>query len=101
MTVTDDFEDALELIYEALGCVAVARKPTLSYKLSTATLKSLAISLSTEADWEGLIEDVIGAHAKKAKAARATMVSVSILIPEQVSRAVQPACELIYDILQS
>ena len=85
MTVTNSYEDGLELIYESLGCVAIARKPTISYKLSSATLKSLAITLSNEADWKGLIEDVMGAHAKKSKAAKGTLVSVSILIPEQVS----------------
>ncbi|KAF8216265.1 hypothetical protein K438DRAFT_2080154 [Mycena galopus ATCC 62051] len=29
------FEDALEVIYETIGCVSVARKPMLAYKLSS------------------------------------------------------------------
>jgi hypothetical protein len=84
MSVNDNLVDALEIIYEALGCLSLARKPTISYKLSTATVKSLPINLASEDDWKGLIEDVIGAHAKKSKAAQAAPVSLSIIVPEQV-----------------
>ncbi|KAF8147445.1 hypothetical protein K438DRAFT_1944164 [Mycena galopus ATCC 62051] len=51
------FEDAVEIIYETIGCVSVARKPTLAYKLSSAGQKSAPINLRTSKDWDGLITD--------------------------------------------
>ncbi|KAJ7717175.1 hypothetical protein B0H14DRAFT_3522057 [Mycena olivaceomarginata] len=66
------FEDALELIHETIGCVGVACKPTLGYKLLTANQKSATINLRTENDWSGLITDVMA----KAK----TKTDVSVLV---------------------
>ncbi|KAJ7819130.1 hypothetical protein B0H14DRAFT_2600852 [Mycena olivaceomarginata] len=51
------FEDALEIMYETIGCVSVARKPTLAYKLSSAKEKAPTVNLSTDKDWSGLITD--------------------------------------------
>ncbi|KAF8161921.1 hypothetical protein K438DRAFT_1985443 [Mycena galopus ATCC 62051] len=51
------FEDALETMYETIGCVSVARKPTLAYKLSSTVQKTPAINLRTPKDWSGLITD--------------------------------------------
>jgi hypothetical protein len=74
------FEDALELIHETIGCVGVAYKPTLGYKLSTANQKSATINLCTENDWSGLITDVM------AKAKTKTDVSVLVSVfPDNVS----------------
>ncbi|KAJ7749867.1 hypothetical protein B0H14DRAFT_3513522 [Mycena olivaceomarginata] len=49
------FDDAIELMHETIGCVAVERKPTLAYKFSTANKTMSTINLRTETDWEGLI----------------------------------------------
>jgi hypothetical protein len=74
------FEDALELIHETIGCVGVACKPTLGYKLLTANQKSATINLRTENDWSGLITDVM------AKAKTKTDVSVLVSVfPDNVS----------------
>ncbi|KAF8149617.1 hypothetical protein K438DRAFT_1779308 [Mycena galopus ATCC 62051] len=36
LPASHSFEDALEVIYETIGCVSMARKPMLAYKLSSA-----------------------------------------------------------------
>ncbi|KAJ7923174.1 hypothetical protein B0H13DRAFT_2316706 [Mycena leptocephala] len=51
------FKDALEIMYETIGYVSVARKPTLAYKLSSAKEKAPTVNLSTDKDWSGLITD--------------------------------------------
>ncbi|KAF8143233.1 hypothetical protein K438DRAFT_1945901 [Mycena galopus ATCC 62051] len=66
INTTMSFEDALELIHETIGCVSVAQKPTLAYKLSTAIQKSATINLRTKNDWSGLVTDVM-AKAKTKK----------------------------------
>lgn len=78
------FDHVLEIIHETIGCVSVAVKPALTYKLAAAPLQSLPISLTCDEDWEGLVETAIGAHKKKTKAAQATPPSVSILVSDQV-----------------
>ncbi|KAJ7348232.1 hypothetical protein DFH08DRAFT_959653 [Mycena albidolilacea] len=42
------FDDAIELMHETIGCVAVERKPTLAYKFSTANKTASTINLRTE-----------------------------------------------------
>ncbi|KAF8185347.1 hypothetical protein K438DRAFT_1765993 [Mycena galopus ATCC 62051] len=59
------FDDALAVIYETIGCADFAKKPTLSYKLSNATVKAPAINLTSETDWEGCLEEVADAELKK------------------------------------
>ncbi|KAF8173396.1 hypothetical protein K438DRAFT_1772202 [Mycena galopus ATCC 62051] len=58
----------------------VARKPVLTYKLSNATTKVPATSLSTDEDWKGCIEDVRQAESGK-KAG--VLIPVMILVTEQ------------------
>jgi hypothetical protein len=78
---TTSFEDTLELLHETIGCVSVAQKPTLGYKLSTANQKSAIINLRTDKDWEGLVTDV------KAKMSTKKDLSVAISVfPDNVSR---------------
>jgi hypothetical protein len=74
------FRDALETIYEVIGCAAVARKPTISYKLSTATQKAKPIDLCTDMDWNGCLEDVASAEIKR----KGQPTPILILIPDQV-----------------
>jgi hypothetical protein len=74
------FEDAVELFYETIGCVTVARKPTFAYKLSSSTIKSVPINLRTSTDWDGLIIDVT----KKIKAKKDLQVVIGVL-PDNVS----------------
>ncbi|KAH7910155.1 hypothetical protein BJ138DRAFT_1009461, partial [Hygrophoropsis aurantiaca] len=66
-------------IYETLGCLKLARKPELSYKLSTATQKADAINLGSQEDWEGCVSDVAAAEKKK----KGDAVPVKIIIPDQ------------------
>jgi hypothetical protein len=73
------FEEALAAIYETIGCTDVRKKPSLLYKLSSAPQKEDAISLRSEADWKGCLEDVAQAQAKK----KAT-VQVKIIVGKQV-----------------
>ncbi|KAJ7663360.1 hypothetical protein DFH06DRAFT_1324830 [Mycena polygramma] len=68
------FEDALELIHETIGCVGLPRQPTLAYKLSTATKSAPAVNLRTQADWNGLLADVL------AKVTTKKDISVTILV---------------------
>jgi len=74
------FETALEEIYNTIGCDSVKVKPDLCYKMSTAAKNVASISLSTEEDWDGLLEEVEIAQRKKNAA-----VAVNITITEQVS----------------
>jgi hypothetical protein len=53
------FDDALELVHKTIGCVSVQRKPTLAYKLSTATQKALTVNPRSTKNWEGLVTDVL------------------------------------------
>lgn len=58
------YEDLLMLIYECIGCHAVAEKPQLQYKLTNVRTPD-PILLSKAADWQGLKEDVADAQKKK------------------------------------
>jgi hypothetical protein len=69
------------MIHEVIGCVTVAWKPTLSYKLSTATLKADSINLCSDSDWEGCIEDF--SAAQRTKKASGNVISVQIIVPDQ------------------
>ena len=75
------FAEALDVIYETVGCVDVTRKPELTYKLSNAASKTAAMTLSSAADWRGCLEDV--RHVENSKKA-GTVISVHILISDQV-----------------
>ena len=55
---TVGFDEALEVIYENIGCADVLRKPELSYKLSTAPAKNGSISLDSTGDWNGFQKEV-------------------------------------------
>ncbi|GBE80258.1 hypothetical protein SCP_0214740 [Sparassis crispa] len=79
LTRGTSFEDALEIIHETIGCVDVTRKPSLSYKLWTATVKSDAINLGSEEDWAKCIGDIVDAENKK----KGVTVPVKIVVPEQ------------------
>jgi hypothetical protein len=77
---THSFEDAVELMHETIGCVSVARKPTLAYKMSSAGQKTPTINLRTAKDWGGLISD----YTKKVKSKKDLSVTITVL-PENVS----------------
>jgi hypothetical protein len=74
------FDDAIELMHETIGCVAVERKPTLAYKFSTANKTASTINLRTETDWEGLMTDVLA----KMKTKKDISINIFVL-PENVS----------------
>jgi hypothetical protein len=74
------FEDALEIMYETIGCVSVARKPTLAYKLSSAKEKAPAVNLSTDKDWRGLITD----YSQKILSKKDLSVTIAVF-PDNVS----------------
>lgn len=80
LTQATTYAEALQVIYETVGCEDVYRKPHLAYKLSTATLKSDPINLGSEEDWKGCLEDISQAQAKK----KGNTVAVKIIIAEQV-----------------
>ncbi|KAJ7662387.1 hypothetical protein B0H17DRAFT_1093638 [Mycena rosella] len=80
VTHTTSFEDLLDEIYEIVGCTDVSIKPKLSYKLSTASPKAAAISLSTETDWEGCLDEVTTVERNKKGN---VSVSVHIIVSEQ------------------
>ncbi|KAJ7438981.1 hypothetical protein FB451DRAFT_1378089 [Mycena latifolia] len=80
LTHAVSFDDVLDIIYGIVGCTDVAVKPKLSYKLSNAVAKADAVSLYTEDDWEGCLEDVMAAE--KTKKAN-TGISVRINVTEQ------------------
>ncbi len=79
----------LEKIYEAVGCLDVPRKPSMSYKLANASQKSTAIAFATEDDYDGLLEDVDASETKLNKSwkngDRWQSMPVHILIPDDVS----------------
>jgi hypothetical protein len=58
LTHSTTFEDALTVIHETLGCSSVVLKPALLYKLSNTPQKADAISLNSQADWEGCLDNV-------------------------------------------
>ncbi|KAJ6540345.1 hypothetical protein B0H19DRAFT_1239731 [Mycena capillaripes] len=80
LTHATTFNEALAVIHSTVGCTDVTRKPVLTYKLSNATAKVPATSLSTDEDWKGCLEDVRQAEsAKKA----GVLIPVMILVTEQ------------------
>jgi hypothetical protein len=80
ITLDATYEDTLEIIHETLGCASVAKKPQLSYKLSSASVKSDALNLCGESDWEGLLEEVAEAQKKK----KGAVIPIKIIIPDQI-----------------
>jgi hypothetical protein len=74
------FEDALQTIYDIIGCSDVARKPSLAWKLSTAAQRVKPIDLCSDEDWNGCLEDVAAAEKKKKNQA----VPVTIIVADQV-----------------
>ncbi|KAJ7756497.1 hypothetical protein DFH07DRAFT_742574, partial [Mycena maculata] len=73
------FSEALDVIYNTVGCADVARKPDLSYKLGNALVKATPMSLDSDADWEGCLEDV--RQAEKLK--KGALIPVHILVTDQ------------------
>ncbi|KAF8142476.1 hypothetical protein K438DRAFT_2113541 [Mycena galopus ATCC 62051] len=72
---SQSFEDAVEIMYETIGCVSVARKPTLAYKMSSAGQKAPTVNLRTAKDWDGLISD----YTKKVKSKKDLSVMIMVL----------------------
>jgi hypothetical protein len=79
LTHAATYEEALAVIYETIGCGDVRRKPNLSYKLASAAQKEEPITMCSEGDWKGCLEDVAQVQAKKK-----TTVQVKIIVGEQV-----------------
>lgn len=75
-----EYDNALEYIYDIIGCSDVARKPNLSYKLGNATQKAKPIDLCSEADWNGCLEDVTAAEKKKKNESVPVMIHVSDVV---------------------
>jgi hypothetical protein len=73
------YQEALEIIYDNIGCSDVIKKPELSYKLSTATAKAVSISLNSERDWKGFQKEVISQQKTKKRS-----IPVNILVPDRV-----------------
>jgi len=73
------YREALEVIYDNIGCLDVLKKPELSYKLSTSTAKAVSISLNSERDWEGFQKEVISQQKTKKRS-----IPVNILVPDRV-----------------
>ncbi|KAJ7580329.1 hypothetical protein C8J56DRAFT_1057968 [Mycena floridula] len=73
---TISFLDLLDLLHTTIGCDAVQRKPSLQYKLLTSVAKGRTISLQSEDDWEGCLDEIDGVDKKKT-------VTVQITVPEQ------------------
>ena len=59
------YQEALEIIYDNIGCLGVVKKPELLYKLSTATAKAISILLNSEKDWKGFQKEVISQQKTK------------------------------------
>jgi hypothetical protein len=76
---TAGFNEALEVIYENIGCVDVMKKPVLSYKLSTAAAKIGSISLDSTGDWKGFQKEVISQQRAKKRS-----IPVNILVSDRV-----------------
>ncbi|KAJ7084107.1 hypothetical protein C8R44DRAFT_894251 [Mycena epipterygia] len=74
------FDEALDVIHETVGCAEVARKPILTYKLASAASKTPAMTLNSEKDWQGCLDDV--RQAERAKKA-GTIIAVHIVVSEQ------------------
>jgi hypothetical protein len=76
------FDNVLVSIWSAIGCTAddVKKKPSLSYKLVTATVKEAAFALDNNDTWDGLVAAAATAAAKKN-----SIVEVNIIVPNQVS----------------
>ncbi|KAK7460555.1 hypothetical protein VKT23_009275 [Stygiomarasmius scandens] len=68
-----DFEELLTIVYEAVGCENVTRKPKLSYKLETAAAKACPTRLGSQADWDGCIEEVVRMQRKKKDSVKVTI----------------------------
>ncbi|KAJ7133863.1 hypothetical protein C8R43DRAFT_956400 [Mycena crocata] len=77
-----NFPDAIEIMHETIGCVSVARKPTLEYKFSTSNGKAPQISLRTVDDWKGLVTDAT----KKLKSKTDMWVTISVLPDNNYSK---------------
>jgi len=73
------YDSALEIIYETIGCDEVNRKPTLLYKLVSATAKTPATSFGSDNDWEGFQDDIKAAQNK-----RKETVAANIIVADQV-----------------
>jgi hypothetical protein len=58
MTHATTFDAALAAIHGIVGCVDVARKPILAYKLSNAAKNAPSMSLQSTSDWDGCLEGV-------------------------------------------
>jgi hypothetical protein len=80
MPLDTSYDDALETIYDTIGCASVTRKPELTYRLSCSAAKASHINLMGSDDWDGCKEDVEAAEKKKKE-----KVSVNIMVPEIVS----------------
>ena len=66
-------------IYEAIGCIQVHRKPTLLYKLSTATKAASPFPLRDEDCWRLLVTDVQNMERR-----REARVPVDIIVEDNV-----------------
>jgi hypothetical protein len=80
LTTDISYNDALETIYDIVGCLTITKKPSLSYRLSSSTQKSDPVRLASIDDWEGCLEDVAVAEGKK----KGLVVMVKILITDVV-----------------
>lgn len=78
------YREALEIIYDNIGCADVVKKPEMSYKLSTATAKAVSISLNSERDWKGFQKEVISQQKTKKRS-----IPVNILVSDRV-RTIMP-----------
>ena len=58
MPIDTEFDNALEIIHDAIGCTNIVKKPTLKYRMAKTGCK--AIMLDTPDDWIGMIQ-----HAKR------------------------------------
>ncbi|CAK5278990.1 unnamed protein product [Mycena citricolor] len=68
------FIEALKTIHMTVGCVDVAVKPTLAYKLSTMTAKEPPVSLASQMDWEGCLDDVLEAEKGGKRSVKVTII---------------------------
>ncbi|KAJ3996540.1 hypothetical protein F5050DRAFT_1807650 [Lentinula boryana] len=77
-----DHEDVISDIYDVIGCSNAKDKPSLSYKIEGAPVKSGSISLMTDDDWEGLCDDVLAKQQAKSK-----IFKVNILVDDDYLNA--------------
>jgi len=73
------YREALEIIYDNIGCLEVIKKPELLYKLSNATAKAVSISLNSERDWKGFQKEVISQQKTEKRS-----IPVNILVADRV-----------------